>query len=137
MIGAPLDLVFNIAEGLRGRTREAQIPALLDLLGVPFTGSDAAAMAVTLDKGLAKRLVREAGLPTPAWEVGMPLMVLGWEANEGELRSCISFSRLLSISSCVSLFSSESLSSGTGLKKLPDCLARDSWVAELGVDCSG
>lgn len=67
-----LDVVFNIAEGLRGRSREAQVPALLDLLGIEFTGSDAATMAITLDKGLAKRLVREAGLPTPAWEVIPP-----------------------------------------------------------------
>lgn len=58
-----VDLVFNIAEGLRGRSREAQVPALLELLGIPYTGSDAAALAVTLDKGLAKRLVSEAGIP--------------------------------------------------------------------------
>ena len=64
-----LDIVFNVAEGLRGRSREAQVPALLELLGVEYSGSDAATMAVTLDKGLAKRLVREAGIPTAKWEV--------------------------------------------------------------------
>ncbi len=63
-----IDLVFNIAEGIRGRSREAQIPALLDLLDIPFTGSDAAALSVTLDKGLAKRVVRAAGVATPAWQ---------------------------------------------------------------------
>ncbi|MBU1432806.1 D-alanine--D-alanine ligase, partial [Myxococcota bacterium] len=67
-----LDLVFNIAEGLRGRSREAQIPALLELLDIPYTGSDAAALAVTLDKGLAKRLVREAGVLTPRWALIAP-----------------------------------------------------------------
>lgn len=67
-----LDVVFNIAEGLRGRTREAQVPALLDLLGIEFTGSDAAALAITLDKGLAKRLVRAAGVATPDWWIVPP-----------------------------------------------------------------
>lgn len=62
---AELDVVFNIAEGLRGRNREAQVPAILELLDIPYTGSDPATLAITLDKGLAKRLVREAGLATP------------------------------------------------------------------------
>lgn len=60
-----VDVVFNIAEGLRGRNREAQIPAVLELLDIPYTGSDPATLAITLDKGLAKRLVREAGMLTP------------------------------------------------------------------------
>jgi D-alanine-D-alanine ligase len=59
-----LDIVFNIAEGFAGRSREAQVPALLELLGIPYTGSDPAALAITLDKGLAKRIVREAGVAT-------------------------------------------------------------------------
>ena len=66
---AKLDLVFNIAEGFRGRNREAQIPAMLELFGVPYTGSDPATLAVTLDKGLAKRLIRQAGLNTPDFAV--------------------------------------------------------------------
>ncbi len=61
----PVDLVFNIAEGLRGRHRESQIPALLELMGVPYTGSDPAALTVALDKGLAKRIVRQHGIATP------------------------------------------------------------------------
>ena len=60
-----LDAAFNIAEGVRGRSREALVPALLELHGVPYTGSDAATMAVALDKGLSKRVAREAGVPTP------------------------------------------------------------------------
>lgn len=62
---AQVDVVFNIAEGLHGRNREAQVPAVLELLGIPYTGSDPATLAITLDKALAKRLVREAGLATP------------------------------------------------------------------------
>jgi D-alanine-D-alanine ligase len=62
---ANVDVVFNLAEGHRGRSREAQVPALLDMLGVPHTGSDAATMAVALDKDLAKRVVAGAGVPVP------------------------------------------------------------------------
>ena len=62
---ADVDIVFNIAEGLRGRNRESQVPALLDMMGLPYTGSDATTLAVTLDKGLAKKVVAEEGVPTP------------------------------------------------------------------------
>jgi D-alanine-D-alanine ligase len=60
-----VDLVFNIAEGIRGRNRESQVPALLELLDIPYTGSDPATLAITLDKALAKKIVRESGLNTP------------------------------------------------------------------------
>ena len=59
------DLVFNIAEGLRGPAREAQVPVLLDLYNIPYTLSDPAVMTVALDKGLTKAVIRNAGLPTP------------------------------------------------------------------------
>jgi D-alanine-D-alanine ligase len=62
---AHVDLVFNLAEGLRGRSREAHVPALLEMLGVPFTGSDAATMALALDKNLAKGVVGAAAVPVP------------------------------------------------------------------------
>ena len=62
---AQVDVVFNLAEGQHGRTREAQVPALLELLGIPFSGSDAATMALALDKHLAKSVVRDAGVSTP------------------------------------------------------------------------
>lgn len=64
---AGLDLVFNIAEGAHGRGREAQVPALLDLLGIEYTGSEPAALSLTLDKALAKHVVRHAGVRTPAF----------------------------------------------------------------------
>lgn len=60
-----IDIVFNIAEGVHGRNRESQIPAVLELYGIPYTGSDAATLSICLDKGLAKRVVREAGVLTP------------------------------------------------------------------------
>jgi D-alanine-D-alanine ligase len=62
--GERWDLVFNIAEGVRGRSREAQVPAVCELFDQPYTFSDPLTCAVTLDKALAKRLVRDHGLPT-------------------------------------------------------------------------
>ena len=62
------DLIFNTAEGRRGRFREAFYPALFDELGFPYTGSDAYALAVTLDKQLTKLMLREHGVRTPGWQ---------------------------------------------------------------------
>ena len=58
------DLVFNIAEGLNGIGREAQVPAALDAYGIPYTFSDPLVMALTLHKSMTKRVVRDAGIPT-------------------------------------------------------------------------
>jgi len=58
------DLVFNIAEGLIGIGREAQVPALLDAYGIPYTFSDPLVMSLTLHKGMTKRVIRDAGIPT-------------------------------------------------------------------------
>ena len=65
LAAAGVDVVFNIAEGAGSRSRESQVPALLDLLGIPYTGSDAVTLGVTLDKSLAKAVVSAAGLATP------------------------------------------------------------------------
>lgn len=62
--GKKWDLVFNIAEGMFGIAREAQVPALLDAYEIPYVFSDAFTLAVTLDKGLTKSIVRNLGLPT-------------------------------------------------------------------------
>lgn len=59
------DLVFNIAEGLRGFGREAQVPAILDAYGIPYTFSDALVLALTLHKALTKHVMRSMGIPTP------------------------------------------------------------------------
>ncbi len=67
--GERWDLVFNIAEGLAGRGREAQVPALCELFSQPYTFSDPVTCGVTLDKAWAKRIVRDAGLPTPDFAV--------------------------------------------------------------------
>jgi len=67
--GERWDLVFNIAEGVAGRSREAQVPALCELFGQPYTFSDPLTCALTLDKPLAKRVVRDHGLPTAPFAV--------------------------------------------------------------------
>ncbi len=59
------DIVFNIAEGLNGRGREAQVPAILDFLNIPYTGSDETTLAICLDKALTKRLVSTYKVRTP------------------------------------------------------------------------
>ena len=59
------DMVFNIAEGLKGFGREAQVPAMLDAYDIPYTFSDSLALSLTLNKGMAKRVIRDMGLPTP------------------------------------------------------------------------
>jgi D-alanine-D-alanine ligase len=62
--GARWDLVFNIAEGMHGFGREAQVPALLDAYRLPYTFADPLCAALTLHKGLAKRVLRDLGIPT-------------------------------------------------------------------------
>ena len=79
--GERFDLVFSIAEGVRGRAREAQVPALCELFDQPYLFSDPLTMAASLDKGVAKRLVRDAGVPTPAFAVAerSASELVGWD----------------------------------------------------------
>ncbi len=60
-----IDFVFNLAEGVQGRSREAHIPALLEMRGIPYSGSDPLALALTLDKALTKRIALSLGIATP------------------------------------------------------------------------
>ena len=63
------DIVFNIAEGLRGPSREAQIPAILDMLGIPYTGSDPVTLGICLDKSRAKEILSHYKIPTSEFHV--------------------------------------------------------------------
>ncbi|MCJ7791249.1 MAG: D-alanine--D-alanine ligase, partial [Dehalococcoidia bacterium] len=65
-----VDFVFNIAEG-RGtyRSREAQVPSILEMLDIPYSGSDPQCLAICLDKPLTKKLVASEGVSTPKWRV--------------------------------------------------------------------
>jgi D-alanine-D-alanine ligase len=65
---ASVDFVFNIAEGMQGRNREAHIPALLEFLNIPYTGSDPLTLSLTLDKAMAKRIVMSQDIPTPRFK---------------------------------------------------------------------
>jgi D-alanine-D-alanine ligase len=58
------DICFNIAEGVRGDGREAQVPALCELLDIPYTGSQVVANAISLNKTMTKRIWQHQGLPT-------------------------------------------------------------------------
>lgn len=78
VLGERWDLVFNIAEGLHGIGREAQIPAILDLYNIPYTFSDPMVMAVTLHKGMTKHIIRDAGLATADFMVAASDQV-GWD----------------------------------------------------------
>ena len=91
--GERWDMVFNIAEGLKGMGREAQVPALLEAYDVPYTFSDPLVTALTLHKGMAKRVVRDAGVPTAPFaiveeaadirDVGLPYPLFAKPAGEG------------------------------------------------------
>ncbi len=62
----PPDLVFNFAEGTGiSRSREARVPAVCEMLGIPYTGSDPLALAVSLDKDMTRRMAESLGLTVP------------------------------------------------------------------------
>lgn len=67
--GERWELIFNIAEGLNGIGREAQVPAICDLYGIPYTFSDPLVMALTLHKGMTKHVLRDAHVPTSEFAV--------------------------------------------------------------------
>ena len=64
-----VDLVFNIAEGLHGAHRESQVPAILESLRVPCTGSNSVTLALALDKAKTKQILASEGIPTPPWQI--------------------------------------------------------------------
>ena len=78
----PPDFVFNLAEGQGiGRSREARVPAVLEMLGIPYTGSDPLTLAVTLDKDCAKRLVQSAGVAVPRGDMAGPMTSI-WTTSQ-------------------------------------------------------
>jgi D-alanine-D-alanine ligase len=105
LLDQPPDFVFNFAEGQGiGRSREARVPAVLEMLGIPYSGSDPLTMAVTLDKDCAKRLAASAGIAVPQalvvspddpdWKIDVPLSRLpfpvvvkpAWEGSSKGIR---------------------------------------------------
>lgn len=76
------DICFNIAEGLGGDAREAQVPALLEMLKIPYTGSRVMANGISLDKTLTKRIWRDRRLPVASFQE----FVIGDEPLRAELK---------------------------------------------------
>lgn len=77
-----IDIVFNMAEGKTGRLRESEIPAILDYLDVPYTGSNTFSLALALNKGLTKKILKADNIPTPNFQ----LFVKGTEDLNPELK---------------------------------------------------
>ncbi|MCC7426411.1 MAG: D-alanine--D-alanine ligase [Alphaproteobacteria bacterium] len=101
--GARWDIVFNICEGMHGYAREALVPALLEAYQIPCVFSDPLTCAVTLHKGMAKSLVRDAGLPTAPFalierieelgHIGLPYPLFAKPVAEGTGKGVDSASR--------------------------------------------
>lgn len=64
-----VDMVFNIAEGMRGRFRESEVPAVLDYLNIPYTGSNTFSLALALNKTLTKKILKAENIPTPNFQL--------------------------------------------------------------------
>ncbi|MFA5430990.1 MAG: ATP-grasp domain-containing protein [Candidatus Omnitrophota bacterium] len=77
-----VDMVFNIAEGRAGKYRESQIPAILDYLKIPYTGSNTFALALALNKSATKKILKAEGIPTPRFQ----LFSRGSEKVDGTLK---------------------------------------------------
>ncbi|HQH17869.1 MAG TPA: hypothetical protein PKZ86_12085 [Smithella sp.] len=100
------DLVFNIAEGLHGFGREAQVPALLEAYNIPYTFSDPLGNALTLHKGFTKQILRDLGIPTPDFvlihnvqdieSVSLPFPLFAKPVAEGTGKGITSLSKITS-----------------------------------------
>ena len=77
-----VDMVFNIAEGKHGRFRESEVPAVLDYLNIPYTGSDTFSLALALNKTLTKKILKAENIPTPNFQ----LFLKGTEILDSDLR---------------------------------------------------
>jgi len=100
------DIVFNIAEGLRGESRESQIPIFCELLGIPYTGSGPLTQAITLDKSRTKEILSYHGIPTPRFQV--------FSRESDKLKSHMSFPVLV-----------KPISEGSSKGITNDCLVKD------------
>src|SRR5262252_7577123 len=67
--GRPTGMVFNMAYGIQGECRYTHVPAMLEMAGIPYTGSSPLGHALALDKVITKNLIRDAGVPTPNFRV--------------------------------------------------------------------
>jgi D-alanine-D-alanine ligase len=99
------DIVFNIAEGVSGFGREAQVPALLDAWRIPYTFSDPLVLCVTLHKAVTKRIIRDLGLPTTDFaliedpsdirQVSLPFPLFAKPVSEGTSKGVTKASKIV------------------------------------------
>src|SRR3989338_4146284 len=64
-----LDIVFNIAEGMRGESRESHMPSILEMLGIPYSGSGPLTLAICLDKARTKEILSFHRIKTPEFHI--------------------------------------------------------------------
>ena len=104
--GKRWDIVFNIAEGMEGLGREAQVPAILDAYQIPYTFSDPLVLSLTLHKGMTKHVIRDLGIPTPDFlvmekeedidRVALPFPLFAKPVAEGTSKGITSASKITS-----------------------------------------
>ncbi|MFW9976225.1 MAG: ATP-grasp domain-containing protein [Candidatus Thorarchaeota archaeon] len=63
------DLVFNRSEGIRGESRESHIPAVLEMLAIPYVGANVLSTAVCLNKGWTKKFLAFHNILTPQFHI--------------------------------------------------------------------
>jgi len=85
LAAAGVDLLFNIAEGVAGPSREAHVPAIAEFLGIPYTASDPLTLALALHKGRAKETFAQRGIPTA------PFLLIESPADTARLRDALPF----------------------------------------------
>ena len=101
--GCKPDIVFNYAEGVRGESRESQIPIFCEMLGIPYTGSGPLTLAITLDKARTKEILSFHKIPNPEFQVfkqpedglkeglGFPIILkpIGEGSSKGITNDCL------------------------------------------------
>jgi len=111
--GDKWDMVFNIAEGLRGFGREAQVPAMLDAYDIPYTFSDPLVLSLTLHKAMTKHVIRDHGIITPDFcvvmtesdisGVNLPFPLFAKPVAEGTGKGITHHSRILTENELISM----------------------------------
>lgn len=69
LIESKIDLAFNLSTGIRGESRQSQIPSILEMLGISYVGSGILAHALALDKSMAKQIFTYHNISTPAFQI--------------------------------------------------------------------
>jgi D-alanine-D-alanine ligase len=116
---AGLDLVFNMAEGLRGESRESHVPAILEMLGIPYTGSGVLTMAMCLNKAITKKILAYHGIPTAKFTLLRP----GAPLDTGDLQFPL-FAKPLHEGSSMGVSSASVITSYDDLRQQVDYLGR-------------